>query len=71
MKDNRDCYMCEGSGTYRDADNVSHPCICTLRPVRGHMEDCGWVDDPAEDEDREPAPEPEYDGPMPECEAAE
>jgi hypothetical protein len=33
----------------------------------GHMEDCGWCDDVPDDDDAEPAPEQEYDGPMPEC----
>jgi hypothetical protein len=37
----------------------------------GHWEDCGWVEDPAEDEDdREPEVELPYDGPMP-CDGAE
>jgi len=38
---------------------------------RGHMEDCGWVEDPPDDDDDEPAEELPYDGPMPECEVEE
>lgn len=57
------CCYCEDTGEV--------PCICALRPVRGHMEDCGWVEEPVdEDEDREPPEELPYDGPMP-CDGAE